>query len=412
MPTTAERRSLLRPRDGRESHRVTFIELFFDLVFVFAITQLSHSLIEHPDLPTLLQTLLLTVAMWWMWINTVWVTNWLHPEHPAARVLIVLMMFVALVLGTAIPEAFGEKAVLFASCYVLIELGRSIFTAVALRSGQPENSLGFMRISTWIAAAGVLWITGALLPEARVWLWLAAVALYSAGPQSRYWLPGIGATPVRVWRVSGEHIAERAALFLIIALGESIIVTGSAFDEVPLDAITFAAFGSAFASTVLMWLLYFNHRERRGSEFITSTQENGLVARQSYTYIHLMLVIGILLTAVADELVLLHPMGEHSEGHAAAGSTPWVAGLITAASAVYLVGNAAFTRSVGGPVLMSHYVGVAVLVGLFVLHPVLSPLALNWATNLVLFAVVVADEVRWRRLSRAEAEAVTAPVAI
>lgn len=408
MQISPERRTLLRPRDGRESHRVTFIELFFDLVFVFAITQLSHSLIEHPDLPTLLQTLLLTVAMWWMWINTVWVTNWLHPEHPAARVLIVLMMFVALVLGTAIPEAFGEKAVLFASCYVLIELGRSIFTAAALRPGQPENSLGFVRISVWIAAAGVLWIAGALLPQARVWLWLTAVALYSAGPQSRYWLPGLGATPARVWRVSGEHIAERAALFLIIALGESIIVTGSAFDEVPLDAITFAAFGSAFASTVLMWLLYFNHRERRGSEFITNAPENGLIARQSYTYIHLLLVIGILLTAVADELVLLHPLGEHSDGHSA-GSTPWVAGLITAASAVYLVGNAVFTRSVGGPVLMSHYLGVAVLVGLFALHPILSPLALNWASNLVLLAVVVADEVRWRRLPRAEVAPVTPP---
>ncbi|BDI21803.1 low temperature requirement protein A [Herbiconiux sp. L3-i23] len=395
-----ETASIVRPQSGRDSHRVTFVELFFDLVFVFAITQLSHALIEHPSLPVLLQTLLLTVALWWMWINTAWVTNWLHPEHPAVRGLLLSMMFAALLLGTAIPDAFGDGAVLFALCYVVIEVGRSVFTAVALRRDRPENSLGFVRISIWQLAAASLWIAGALLPDARGWLWLAAVALYSAGPSARYALPGLGATPVRVWHISGEHMAERAALFLIIVLGESIIVTGTAFDDVPLDPVSISAFAAAFASTVLMWLLYFNHRERRGSEYISSTDANGAIGRLAYTYIHVLLVIGILLTAVADELVLLHPLGEHEEGHATTGSSPWVAGLICGAAAVYLIGNALFTWAVKGPMLVSHYLGAAALAALFALHPLLSPLALNWLSNLVLLVVVIADQLLWRRLGR------------
>ncbi|MFD1715766.1 low temperature requirement protein A [Amnibacterium flavum] len=391
-------RSVLRPTSGRESHRVTFVELFFDLVFVFAITQLSHSLITHPDLPTLGETLLLTVALWWMWINTAWVTNWLHPDHPMVRGLLFAIMLFALVLATAIPEAFGDKALVFAGCYVIIELGRSVFAIVALRRDSPTNAMNFVRIGTWIAVCGVLWIAGALLPEQRILLWVAAVALYSAGPITRFWTPGIGATPLEVWRISGEHIAERAALALIIVLGESIIVTGTAFGETSVGIESASAFGAAFASTILMWLLYFNHREQGASEYIAGARETGPIARLSYTYIHVLLVIGILLTAVADELVLLHPLGEHgAEGHGEAiGSTPWVAGLICGASAIYLLGNALFTRSVGGPWALSHLLGVLALILLFAFHPLLAPLAVNWLSNLVLLVVVLADHLAYR----------------
>lgn len=288
-----------------------------------------------------------------------------------------------------------------------IELGRSLFTVFAVRRTSWTNTLNFIRISSWIAACGVLWIAGALLPDLRIWLWLAAVALYSFGPLSRYWLPRVGATPVQVWRISGEHIAERASLFLIIVLGESIIVTGTAFGNTEFSLTSASAFAAAFASTILMWLLFFNHRQQGGSDYISGARETGPIARLSFTYIPVFLVVGILLTAVADELVLLHPLGEHEVEHGAvASSTPWVAGLICGASAVYLLGNALFTRSVGGPWPLSHLAGVVALAVLFAFHPLLAPIAINWLSNLVLLVIVLADHLayRMRHTSRERAD--------
>lgn len=390
-PRWGLRTDLLRRGEGGDSSRVGYVELFFDLVFVFAVTQLSHLLIAHPGPEALVHTLVLGLAVWWVWVDTMWVTNWLDPERVPVRAMLVVLMLLGLVMASAIPEAFEDKALLFAVCLVTMQVGRSVFTALAMARHWPENAVNFVRITTWLAVSGGVWVAGALVEEHRLALWVVAAAIDVVGPRAMYWVPGLGASEARSWVVRGQHMAERVSLFVIISLGESIIVTGTAFAELPLDATTFSAFASAFASTVLMWLLFFDRSERRATEFFTSRDETGMVAQTAYTYVPFVIVAGIVLTAVADELVLLHPLGH--DGHADA----WTAGLVCGAAATYLVGNALFRRATGGAWSLPHLAGAALLGLLFLAHRELTPLALNWLSDAVLLAVIVGDVVRARR---------------
>ncbi|MDF2805953.1 MAG: hypothetical protein K0S43_899 [Cellulosimicrobium sp.] len=388
------RTDLLRHGEDGDSSRVGYVELFFDLVFVFAVTQLSHGLIAHPGAETLAHTLVLGVAVWWVWVFTMWTTNWLDPERVPVRALLVVLMLLGLVLASAIPEAFGDKALLFAVMLVTMQVGRSAFVLVAMGRVWPENAVNFVRITTWFVVSGSLWVAGALVEEHRLVLWVVACVIDLAGPRAMFWLPGLGASRASTWVVRGEHMAERVSLFVIICLGESIIVTGAAFAELPLDATTVSAFCSAFASTVLMWLLFFDRSERRATEYFTSRDERGMVAQTAYTYVPFVIVAGIVLTAVADELVLLHPLGHDGAGHA----DPWTAGLVCGAAATYLVGNALFRRATGGPWSLPHLLGAVAVGALYATHAWLTPLALNWVTDGILLAVIVGDVVRaWRR---------------
>lgn len=390
------RADVLRHGDDRDSSRVGFIELFFDLVFVFAVTQLSHGLIDHPDGRTLLNTAILAWAVWWLWIDTTWVTNWLDPDRPQVRAMLVVLMGLGLVMSSAIPEAFGPKALVFAVPYVAIQVGRTAFTAWAMGRHWPENARNFVRIGIWLSASGVLWIGGALVPDdgTRLALWGAAALLDLTGPRAMFWVPGLGRTHALTWSVRGEHMAERVGLFIIITLGESIIVTGTAFGELEVTPTTLLAFLAAFASTVLMWLLYFDRSERRATAYFASRAEPGMVAQTAYTYIPFLLVAGIVLTAVADELVLLHPLGHEGSTDA------WTAWLVCGAAAVYLLGNALFRRATGGRWSAPHLVGVAVVLAAAALRDVVTPLTLSWIANAVLLGVIVGDV----RVARREAD--------
>ncbi|MEJ3403767.1 low temperature requirement protein A [Rathayibacter sp. YIM 133350] len=395
---------LLRPHSGEDARRVTFVELFFDLVFVFAVTQISHTLIAHPDLPRFVEVLILTCAVWWAWIDTAWITNWLNPERGAVRGMLIVLMLFGLLLSSAIPDSFGEKGALFAIAFVAMQLTRTSFTLYAFaEQRQSENTLNVLRILTWYVVSGCLWLWGGFAPEQqRIGIWLLALVFEFAGPAARFWLPRIGRSPLETWQVSGAHIAERVGLFFIIALGESIIVTGSVFSEQPIGWLSTASLLAAFAGTVLLWLLYFTHGERSGSDYIAATDRSGSVARATYTYVPILMVVGIVLSAVGDDLVLAHPLGHE-------GATPLsTAVIITGGGAVYLLGLTIFKRSIGGPWLLTHVVGILALVTVGLLFPLLTPLALTWLVNLVLLAVVAVDEWRFRRGRAASSEPLAA----
>lgn len=387
--TWGMRADVLRHGDGHDGSRVGYVELFFDLVFVFAVTQLSHSLIAHPDLTTLLHTLVLGWAVWWLWIDTTWVTNWLDPDKVPVRTMLLVLMLLGLLMSSAIPEAFESKALLFAVPFVTIQLGRTLFTVWAMGRHWPENAVNFERITVWLAVSGAFWIAGALAEEnTRIVLWVVAALIDVAGPRALFWVPFMGPTDPTTWAVRGSHMAERVSLFLIISLGESIIVTGSAFAELELTATTLLAFLAAFVSTVLMWLLFFDRSEQSATAYFSRQAEPGMVAQTAYTYVPFLLIVGIVLTAVADELVLQHPTGH---------TGTWTAGLICGAAAVYLLGNAFFRRATGGRWSAPHLVGVVVVLGAFALRDALSPLAMNWLSNGVLLAVIIGDVVLGRR---------------
>lgn len=381
---------MLRPEDGEAAHRVTFIEVFFDVVFIFAFTQLSKLFLDEPSPVGLLETVVLTAAIWWIWVDTTWVTNWLNPEKWPVRALLLVLMALGLTLSSSLPHAFDSAAggAVFAVGIVLVGLVRSTFAIVAFRIHRPDNARNFVRILVWTCAAGLLWLLGGFGPaDTRVWVWAAALALAFLGPLVRFRVPGLGGTRAETWDVSGAHMNERVGLFFIIAIGESIIVTGSVFAGVELSPDAIGGYAAAFIGSVLLWMLYFNHGERGGRERMEEASRTGIVARNAYTIVPVVMVIGVVLTAVADELVILHP---HEMEHP---STAW---LICAGPAVYVLGNLLFKHSVGMPWLASHLAAIAALVVLGVVGVGITPVSLSFAVNGVLAVVVLADEWSYR----------------
>jgi len=378
---TEVRESLLRVRHGHEHSRVTYVELFFDLVFVFAITQLSHTLLEHLSLGGLLQTALLLMAVWWVWIYTSWVTNWLDPEKTPVRLLLFALMLAGLVLSTSIPQAFESRGLAFAGAYVFMQVGRSLFMVWALKGHSPGNYHNFQRITCWLALSGLFWIAGAFAQgDTRFALWAVALVIESVGPSLGFWTPGLGASTTSDWDVEGGHLAERCGLFVIIALGESVLVTGATFAKLAWTPVTMTAFVVAFVGSVAMWWIYFNIGAERGSRHISASDDPGSMARLAYTYLHLVLVAGIIVVAVGDELVLAHPTG-HADIKTAA--------VLLGGPALYLIGNLLFKRTSAKHFPLSHLVGLGLLALLTPAAAVASPLLLSCATTLVLIMVAI-----------------------
>ncbi len=375
----AAQANLLRRRVEGEHGRVTFVELFFDLVFVFAITQLSHALLAHFSLPGLIETLLLLAAVWWVWIYTCWVTNWVDPERIPVRLMLFGLMLAGLILASAIPSAFHERGLAFALAYVAMQVGRSLFMLWALRAHSPANYRNFVRITLWLGLSGLFWLAGGLAhDELRLACWLIALGIEYLGPSQGFWTPGLGRSTTADWDVEGGHMAERCGLFVIIALGESILVTGATFAGLSWSLPTLLAFLTAFVGSVAMWWVYFNIGAERASHRITSSDDPGRHARLAYTYIHILLIAGIIVTAVADELVLAHPGGHVEPGALAA---------ILGGPALYLVGNLLFKATMAGRPPLSHMVGLALLALLVLPAPATSPLLLSALSSLVLVIV-------------------------
>ena len=379
---------MLRTQSEREHRRVTSVELFFDLVFVFAITQLSHLLLAHLDLGGVLQTGLLLIAVWWVWIYTSWVTNWLDPDKTPVRLMLFVLMLAGLILSASIPKAFESRALTFAGAYVFMQVGRSLFMLWALRGRSEANFRNFQRITAWLAFSGVLWISGALADgHARLAIWALAMLIEFISPSLGFWVPGLGRSATGDWDVEGGHMAERCGLFIIIALGESILITGATFADLPWSTETMAAFVAAFLGSVAMWWLYFNIGAERASRQIRSSGDPGRIARVAYTYVHLLLVAGIVVSAVADELILKHPHG-HADGKTIA--------VCVGGPALYLVGNLLFKWATSGWPPLSHIAGLALLLMLVLAAPQISTLSLGLTTSIVLVVVAIWEMISLR----------------
>ena len=358
------------------------VELFFDLVFVFAVAQLSHSLAADLSVTNALRILVMTLAVWWVWVFTAWATNWLRPENGAVRAMLFAMMLAGLLMSVAIPQAFGAAGLLFAGAYVAMQLGRTGFVLFALRHDRPLF-LNFLRILAWLGMAAPFWIAGGLLEGWwRFAFWLAALAIEYASPAMYFRVPGLGRSTTGDWQVEGGHMAERCGLFVIITLGETLLMTGATFSGIAdADRATTAAFVLAFVSAVAMWWIYFDIGAEQGVKHITESGDPGRMARAGYTYLHLPIMAGIILAAVADEVVLHHPIAD--------GTKLSEMLVILGGPLLFLAGNAAFKAIPLGWWPLSHRVGIGalgvlVLVSVFVAPVVLAGLA---TATLVLVAV-------------------------
>lgn len=359
----SQSRSLLRGRGSHDSGKVGMVELFFDLVFVFAVTQLSHSLLAHLSVGGAVQVALLMVAVWWVWIFTSWITNWLDPEKLPIRLGLFGLMIAGLLLSSSIPKAFTDHGLMFAGAFVFMQVGRTLFAIWAVR-GEPLNmTRNFQRILAWLVLSGVFWIAGAFVQgDQRLALWALALLIELVSPSLYFWVPGLGRSTLQDWNVEGNHMAERCGLFVIIALGESLLVTGATFAELALSVQGVTAFVVAVLGSIAMWWVYFDTGAERAHHRIVHSSDPGRQARIAYTYLHVLIVAGVIVSAVADELVLVHPDHASDAGILAIIAGPWL----------FLLGNALFKWVMADRLLppLSHLVGLGLLL-------VLLPLALN-----------------------------------
>ncbi|WP_460356583.1 MULTISPECIES: low temperature requirement protein A [unclassified Pseudomonas] len=388
-------RSLLRGRGSLDSGKVGMVELFFDLVFVFAVTQLSHSLLAHLSILGAVQVALLMVAVWWVWIFTSWITNWLDPEKLPIRLGLFGLMIAGLLLSSSIPKAFTERGLMFASAFVFMQVGRTLFAIWAVRGESLSMTRNFQRILAWLMCSGVFWIAGAFLDgQQRLLCWALALLIELISPSLYFWVPGLGRSSLSDWNVEGNHMAERCALFVIIALGESLLVTGATFAELTLSATGVMAFLVAVLGSIGMWWVYFDSGAERAHHRIAHSSDPGRQARIAYTYLHVLIVAGVIVSAVADELVLVHPDHASDAGILVIVGGPWL----------FLLGNALFKWVMSDRPLppLSHLAGLVLLM-------LALPLALNhWFSALVLGALTTAIVVLvalWESLALRQASA-------
>ncbi|MBB3060087.1 low temperature requirement protein A [Microbulbifer rhizosphaerae] len=370
---------LFRVKGSHNEHKVSFSELFFDLVFVYAITQTTHLLIHHFTPYGAFQAMLLLLAVWWVWVFTAWVTNWLDPERIPVRLVLFALMLLGMILSISIPEAFGKHGMLFALAYVTMQLGRTLFFCLHSRKHDPVLHNDFLRMSLWFALAAVFWIAGALqIEKTRTILWTAALVLEYLSASLSFRVPGLGRSDSGEWKISGAHMAERCGLLVIIALGESLLVTGNSFAERHWGIATITSFLSAFVATVAMWWIYFSLSAERASERMNKSEHTGAMARLVYTYIHFLIIAGIVLTAAADEFILAH-----ASGHV---SLPTLVAVI-GGPALYLVGNILFKTLIFNSHPRSHYLGLILLAFLVPVHTLVSPAVLAVLSTAILVIV-------------------------
>jgi low temperature requirement protein LtrA len=379
------RHDVRRPNVGGHQ-KVAMVELFFDLVFVFAITQLSHALLYDVSVATGMKIGLVLLAVWWVWIYTSWVTNWLDPDTLPVRTMLFALMILGLVMSAAIPRAFTDRGLVFALALVAIQVGRTLFVCWALRRHSEGNYRNFLRIACWLSASGIFWIGGGLLDgNARVAFWVMALVVEYGGPATGFWTPHLGRSTTRDWDVDLSHMAERCALFVIIALGESLLVSGATFSKASWQPTTIMAFITVVVGAFAMWWIYFNIGAEEAVRRFRNADDPGSIARLAYTYLHLPIIAGIIVTAVSDELVLAHPYGA-TDGKTAA--------TLIGGPMLFTLGNLLFKRTTAGRWPLSHLVGLGLLALAIPMSAWLWPLGVAGLAASVLALVAV-----WETLS-------------
>jgi low temperature requirement protein LtrA len=286
-------------RTSEHEQRVTPLELFFDLVFVFAITQVTTLLADDPTWGGLARGLLVLCALWWAWAAYAWLTNTLDPEEGVVRLVMFAVMAAMLVVSLAVPDAFGHDGVLFGVAYFAVRALHIALYAVAGRGDRDLLGAVARFTPTAIAGPALLVVAGFLDGSAQLELWVFALAVDFVGG-----LVGRG----RGWRVSPGHFAERHGLIVIIAIGESIVALGVGARSVELNAAEIAAALLAIVVAAALWWAYFDWVAIVAERLLANAEgvARATLARDVYSYFHLPMVAGIVLFALAMKETLAH----------------------------------------------------------------------------------------------------------
>ncbi|MET8357689.1 low temperature requirement protein A [Micromonospora sp. NPDC005171] len=305
MASGLAERLLLRREYPRKA---SFLELFFDLAFIFALTQLSRALLDDLSLNGGIQVTLMLAALWWVWFVTAWSADWFDPRAPLVVALLLWVMFGGLLMAAAVPTTFDGHALVFAVAYVTIHLGRAAMLIPALR-GHPLQ-LRSLRVAVWFAISGVLWVVGAAVAPAREVLWVLALIMDYGLAWLRWPLPGLGRSTWPELRVNGSHLSERYQQIFIIALGELILISGITYSGSGLDRDSTLAFALAFVTAAALARLYLVPTGARLGARIEAEGPPGSKLTLLAGYLNLVMIAGVLATSVAMEMAIDDP-GEH-----------------------------------------------------------------------------------------------------
>jgi low temperature requirement protein LtrA len=374
--------------EGTAAHeqRVTPLELFFDLVFVFAITQVTSLLSDDPTWGGVLRGMLVLGALWWAWAAYAWLTNTLNPEEGAVRLAVFAAMGALLIVALAVPEAFDDHGVLFGLAYFVVRAMHLALYAIAAK-GDHDLLGAVLRMTPSSMISSVLLVTAGFLEgDARIALWVIALAIDYLGV-----LVGRGTG----WRVSPHHFAERHGLIVIIAIGESIVAVGVGAAGLPLDAgrVTAALLGVAVAAG--LWWTYFDWVSivtERVLGRVTGAAQAAL-ARDIYSYLHLPMVAGVVLFALAMKKTLAN-FGDPLDTVPAAGLCGGLALYLLAHVLVRYRTSLVFgRRSIGH----GRPAAVVALLALFPLALELPALASLAAVTAVMVGLIAYEAIRYRQ---------------
>ncbi|WP_232533976.1 low temperature requirement protein A [Plantactinospora sp. KBS50] len=378
---------------GEATRRASFLELFFDLVFVFSLNRVVARAVEdlttdrgHNHLPTVLagggKTALLLLILWSVWQQNAWTTSRYDPYHPIIQLSVLIALVSSMVIGVGIPRAFGiNGGALVVAGYLIAQLSRPALLAVALR-GTPRQRLKIRTLIVY-SCTGIIWILGFLLVKSwpRLYVWGAALAIEYLANRTGWPVPGLGRSAPAKWDIAGAHLAERYQQFFLVALGEAILVDGLSYARSGFGALETAAFAIALGITILIWRIYFYRAGEIFAEAVGRARRPARIGRSAADS-HLLMVAGVVATAIGYDLAIEHPMGH----------TPpaWIA-VIAGGPALYMIGRSRFEREVFDRVSPSRLVAIGVLALVFPALFWAPTVAVLFAVGLVLFGVALAD---------------------
>jgi low temperature requirement protein LtrA len=284
-------------------HRITPLELFFDLVFVFAFTQVTTLLSNNPTWSGLGHALLILTALWWAWASYAWLTNAIDPSEELILAVVLAAVAAMFIAALAVPEAFGDEGVVFGVAFLIVNVMQVALYGLVARGNQ-DLFAAITRVAPWVlGGATLILVAGFVDGGVRAVLWCAALAVGFFGPAF------VG---VSGWRVHPAHFVERHGLIVIIAIGESLVAIGLGARGTKLDAgeIVAALLGLLVATS--FWLAYFDFFTIRARQLLTdrSGDARTALARDAFTYLHLPMIIGIVLFAFAMKKTLAHTSDE------------------------------------------------------------------------------------------------------
>jgi low temperature requirement protein LtrA len=357
--------------------RVSALELFFDLVFVFAITQVTGFIADDPTWTRLVEGIAILGVLWWAWVGYAWLGNTAASDGGAMRVIMLAAMGPLLIVCLAVPGAFGSDGVVFGVAYLAVRAIHIGGYMVLARGDDRLAGVVSRLATTMLPAAGLLVVGGALDGTARGICWAAAIAVDYGGLAIR---------GIEGWTVDAAHFAERHGLIVIIALGESIVSIGVGAHALPLDARVITASLLAMVTTAALWWAYFDVVALAGERRFRSSEpiERARIARDSYTYLHLPMVIGIVLFALGVKEALAHETRDISSVAAVS---------LCGGIALYLLALSAFKRRNYGSFNRPRLAAAAVLVALIPAADALPSLA-ALACAATITSALIAYEVR------------------